>query len=345
MNRISRLLYIGSLAAGAALMTACKKETAYVNSPYHNIESFTVTTADLGALSGAVNGDSIVLYWPSYSAIPAKVAPVIKVSANATITPASGTEVPLATGTKYTVKAQDGQSKDYFLKVVLNQPGIQFNETVSYYALKGQTVSINTNRDVKYLVEDAAKTKAFLVDNDGKEAELNVAFTVREKIHYIDITIPADIAFKEGAYKLKFTSNQVSATSNGNIFAILYPSDRYPRANSLTADITVKRNENITFTGASFTDMQDARVFSYTSSFSEKELGVFKLVSFTETTATYKVPADFPTGTYEVGGWGDDNPNMWIQLRTSDYFNYWNWMNPKKNYADVNGSVKITIKD
>lgn len=345
MNRISRLLYISSFVTGVVLMTSCKKETEYANSPYNKIESFAVTTSDLGTVSGAVNGDSIILYWPSYAVVPQKVAPVIKVSSNAAVTPASGAEVVLATGTKYTVKAQDGKTKDYFLKVVLNQAGIQINENSSYFAEKGKLISINTARDVKYLIEDAAKTKAFLVDKDGKEAELKVAFAVRENAHFLDLTVPADIAFKEGAYQLKFTSGQVSVTSNGSVFAILYPGDKYPKAQNLTTNITAKRNGNITFSGTSFVDMQDARIFSYTSSFSEKELGVFKAVSFTETTATYKVPADFPLGTYEVGGWGDNNPNMWIQLRTSDYFNFYSWINPKKNYVDVNGSIKVTITD
>ena len=343
MNRITRLIYWGLLTAGIALITSCKKETAYADSPYNKIENFAVTTSGTGLINAAVNGDSILVYWPAYAALPATVSPVIRVSDNATITPASGTPVNLVTGTKFTVKSQSGAVKDYFLKLVLNQPGIQFNENISYTAPKGGTFSISTNRDVKYLVEDVASTKAWLVNTAGKEEALNIVFQVRNNIHYVDVTIPENISFSEGAYKLKFTSGQVSAVTGEALVGIIYPESRRPKAAPLTTSITVKRSGNVTFSGTSFVDMKDARVYGYKADWSEREIGTFTLESFTETTATYKVPADFPKGTYELGGF--DDKGMGIQLRTSDFFSFWSWMNTRKNYVEVTGSVTITITD
>lgn len=343
MNHIVRLIYFGSLAVAFALVTSCKKETEYASSPYNKIEGFAVTTEGSGVINAAVNGDSILVYWPTYATLPATVSPVIRVSENATITPASGTAVSLVTGTKFTVTSQSGVAKDYFLKLVLNQPGIQFNENVSYAVTKGGTFSINTNRDVKYLVEDAAGTKAYLVNTEGKEEELRITFQVRNNIHYVDVTVPENIPFSEGAYKLKFTSGQVSAVTAEAIIGIVYPESKRPRATPLTAPVTIKGNGNITFPGTSFVDMKDARVYGYNADWSEREIGTFTLESFTETSATYKVPAGFPKGTYELGGF--DDKGMGIQLRTSDFFSFWSWMNTRKNYVEVTGSVTITITD
>lgn len=343
MNHIVRLIYIGSLVAGMALVTSCKKETGYASSPYNKIESFVVTTGGSGVIYAAVNGDSILVYWPTYTALPATVSPVIRVSDHATVTPASGTAVNLATGTKFTVTSQSGTARNYFLKLVLNQPGIQFNENVSYAVLKGGTFSINTNRDVKYLVEDAASTKAYLVNTAGREEELRVAFQVRNNIHYADVTVPENISFSEGAYQLKFTSGQVSAVTAEALVGIIYPESRRPKATPLTAPVTIKRNSTITFSGTGFVDMKDARVYGYKADWSEREIGTFTLESFTATSATYKVPAGFPEGTYELGGF--DDKGMGIQLRTSDFFSFWSWMNTRKNYVEVTGAVTITITD
>jgi hypothetical protein len=343
MNHIVRLIYLGSLAAGMALITSCKKETEYASSPYNKIENFAVTTDGSGVINAAVSGDSILVYWPAYATLPTTISPVIRVSENATVTPASGTAVNLATGTKFTVTSQSGAARNYFMKLVLNQPGIRFNENISYAVLKGGVFSINTNRDVKYLVEDAASTKAYLVNTAGTEEELRISFQVRNNIHYVDVTIPENIPFSEGAYKLKFSSGQVSAVTAEALVGIIYPESKRPKATPLTASITVKRNSSLTFSGTSFVDMKDARVYGYNADWSEREIGTFALESFTTTSATYKVPADFPKGTYELGGF--DDKGMGIQLRTSDFFSFWSWMNTRKNYLEITGAVRIIITD
>ncbi|WP_142687701.1 hypothetical protein [Chitinophaga polysaccharea] len=342
MNQIVRLIYWGSLA-GMALITSCKKETEHAPSPYNKIESFAVTTDGNGVINAAVNGDSILVYWPAYVTLPATVSPLIRVSDNASVAPASGTAVKLVTGTKFTVTSQSGAARNYFLKLVLNQPAIRFNENVSYAVLKGGTFSINTNRDVKYLVEDATRTKAYLVNPAGKEDVLSISFNVRNNIHYVDVTVPENISFSEGAYKLKFTSDQVSAVTAEALVGIIYPESKRPKAAPLTSSVTIKRNGTITFSGTSFIDMKDARVYGYNADWSEREIGTFALESFTGTTATYKVPADFPKGTYELGGF--DDKGMGIQLRTSDFFSFWSWMNTRKNYVEITGAVTITITD
>ncbi|NIG56391.1 hypothetical protein [Chitinophaga sp. Cy-1792] len=342
MHHSSTYIKIMTLAA-AAWLTGCRKETEYAPSPYKEIESFSVATSANTMMLGAVDGDSILIYWPSYISQPATVMPEIKVSGKATITPASGTAIALATGTKYTVTAADGSKKAYFLKLIINQPGIQVNENASYAAVKGGVISINTNKDVKYLVEDATVTKAALVGSDGKETLLSVAFATRNNVPYIDLTIPDNEAVKPGAYKLKFTSGAVTFTTAAAVAGVLYPATMKPQATTLNEAVSIKRGAEITFKGTGFTDMQDARVWAYSATWAVVELGTLKMVSFTATTATYQVPANFPTGTYQLGAYTDKG--MFIQLRTSDYFPGWNWMNVKKVYADVPGSATITITD
>ncbi|RFS24797.1 hypothetical protein DVR12_06275 [Chitinophaga silvatica] len=339
MNRINRFIYLSLLVA---LIISCKKETEYANSPYNKIESFAITTSG-NTISAALSGDSIIVYWPAYIVLPETVSPVVKVSENATLTPASGTGVALATGTKYTVKSQEGKTKDYFLKLVINQPGIQINENATYAVEKGGTFSINTNRDVKFLIEDVAKTKVFLVDNNDKEVELVLAFNERGGIRFADITVPQNISLSEGGYKLKFSSGQSVFTTSTAIVGILYPVVNYPKADALNTDVTVKRGGNIVFKGTGFIGMQDAYIWGYTATWQIHDIGSFKAVSSTGTTTTYQVPADFPLGTYQLDGY--DEHGMFIQLRTSDFFRSWNHLNPTKNYVNVNGSAKITITD
>src|SRR5690606_26321567 len=136
-------IYLIALVVGV-LALSCKEEeivekiinipgdtvqvTAEVN--YTDILAFTVPGGEEGsALKASVREDSIYLYWPVYWDLPEHIVPEIAVAEKAGISPASGEEVALKTGEAYTVTAEDGTEKAYFLNLVVNQtpPWFQIN--------------------------------------------------------------------------------------------------------------------------------------------------------------------------------------------------------------------------
>ncbi|QEH43733.1 hypothetical protein [Chitinophaga sp. XS-30] len=333
---------------GICLLTfvSCKKETEYAPYPYNDIQSLKITAAD-ETISAALVGDSIVIYWPSYLDMPEKISPQITVSENATVTPASGTEVDFATGTKFSVKAQSGAVKDYFLKIVINQPPIQLaQETyITYLAEKGGTCTFTNGVYLRYVIPDPAVTRFYLIDSSDTEHELAIAFT--EETQDLVVTVPDEDQFGMGGYRIRIVSGTQTLETADHIFGIVYPSSMKGTADALTTSVTVKRGEEITFSGANFFDMKEAIVMTYDANGNESELGTLELVSYTAASATYRVPAGFPTGTRTMGTWAAGSVN--IALRTSDYIGNWSWSAATKVTIPVNapfdGSVSFTVTE
>ncbi len=101
----------------------------------------------------------------------------------------------------------------------------------------------------------------------------------------------------------------------------MYSNSEVPKAGALDADVTIKRGETITFPGQQFFDMKDAVAYTYDDNWNEKEIMTLPLVSSTATSVTYRIPANFPAGTYQFGDWG---PNaLGIRLRITDFAGWW----------------------
>ncbi|WP_119078858.1 hypothetical protein [Chitinophaga alhagiae] len=326
-----------------AMTVACKKETETAPFPYNSIQSFSIETTAAETINGAISGDSIIVYWPSYIPMPATVTPAITISENAEVTPAPGTAVDFKTGTSFTVKAQNGSAKTYFLKVAVNQPPI-IVRNINLSTTKGGTIEVSTDNGILYLARDAALTKFYIIDSSGREKDLSLSFSTNPyKGNIMEIKVPDTDDVKQGAYRIKITSGTQSFISEEYRFAILYPSDKRPEADPLNTPLTVKRGNTITFTGTGFLEMKEARVYGYTPEWAEREIGTLELVSFTATTATYRVPASFPAGVYQLDGYEADG--MFINLRTTDFMGFWSWSKPQKVYVPVSGSAKITITE
>jgi hypothetical protein len=188
------------------IFASCKKETEYAPYPYNSIELLSITAGDNEKINASFHNDSIIIYWPSYLPKPAKITPQITVSENATITPASGTEVAFATGTKFSVKAQSGIVKDYFLKVIVNQPDIQVFEG-TYSTTKGGTITVNNGREMRYLTRDVNLTRFYIVDNANKETQIPIEFADQpDGSPIMRIKVPNTDDIKVGAYKIKIVS-------------------------------------------------------------------------------------------------------------------------------------------
>lgn len=164
------------LAISMLALTCWSCKTEYPSLPYNDIESFSIQDADGKTLSASIVNDQIILYWPPLVEQPESITPTIKISELATITPASGTAIQLQSDKPitYTVRAQDGSSKNYTLIFQYNQPlvkGIMNLLEGKYY------LSYPKNEDLvvrgENILPDETQTKGYLVDKDGKETLLS----------------------------------------------------------------------------------------------------------------------------------------------------------------------------
>ena len=324
-----------------AAFVSCKKETEHAPYPYNNIEKLSIAAGGDDKINASFHNDSIIVYWPSYLPKPAKVTPEIIVSEKATITPASGTEIAFTTGTKFTVKAQNGAAKDYFLKVIVNQPDIQVFES-TYATTKGGTITVNNGQQIRYLARDVNLTSFYIIDNANKETQIPIEFAEQpDGTPIMRIKVPDTDDIKIGAYKIKIVSEERTFISPNAIFGVLYPASAKPTVKAVNTPVTVKQGETITFNGTGFFDMKEARVYAYDANWNEVEVATLALVSATATTATYRIPATFKAGTYQLGGYDADG--IGIQLRITDFIGFWNWNKQTKVYVNVDGATSFTV--
>ncbi|WP_089892492.1 hypothetical protein [Chitinophaga arvensicola] len=133
---ISTIKSLMLCAAGSALLHACKKTEDAPPLPENRILQFAVTNAADGPVQGVINHKdaTIVLYIPYYTAL-LSLQPEIKIPAGATVTPASNTFIQnwavkqaMDSAMTYTVKAKDGSTANYKLRIDGQQPEITVNE-------------------------------------------------------------------------------------------------------------------------------------------------------------------------------------------------------------------------
>src|SRR5699024_6254922 len=115
----------------------------------------------------AIHEDSIIVYWPQRIPGSMDITPTIEVAEKATVSPASGTSIELATGTPVTVTAEDGTQKVYYIKLIQNLPDIFISEGAGagYPISRGSAYEfwINGNTAIRNIYTDALDTKAFAV--------------------------------------------------------------------------------------------------------------------------------------------------------------------------------------
>jgi len=160
---------------GITLFSACKKEYEIAPTPYTEITSFKIPyNAGKDTIVAAVDGENIYVSWPGSTEwpIPETVIPIINISKNASISPASGTEIALIDGLQYQVKAQDGTVKTYTIKLSNGSllPSFQDEET-QMTAIVGQSnfvIRMNNlaldGSDNLYLVNDQNKSYKLILN-------------------------------------------------------------------------------------------------------------------------------------------------------------------------------------
>lgn len=227
------------LAIFMLVLTCWSCKTEYPSLPYNDIESFSIQDADGKTLSASIVNDQIILYWPPLVDQPESITPTIKVSELATITPASGTAIQLQSDKPitYTVRAQDGSSKNYTLIFQYNQPLVKaimnLSEGKYYlnYPKKENLVVRGEN-----ILPDEAQTKGYLVDKDGKETLLS--FSQPPTSFFAQFNTPEDL--KPGIYHIKLISGRYTVLTDA--FEVFLPQIY----SLITLDsYTVKKGENL----------------------------------------------------------------------------------------------------
>ncbi len=268
---------------------ACSKEKVDAPYPYHELKTFKVVAATGDTIQAAVADGSIILYWPFDEPVPATITPLITVSDKATVSPASGTAIAIKDSVSYVVTAQTGAAAAYKLRVIVNQPELQINSGSDMVGQLGANLSIG---GITYLIPDVNVTSAYLVSAKGEETKCTInGFTELGANDYALEMATPDV--DTGSYKLKVISATKTVTSDKAFVKVIYP---LPSVVAPTAAITVKRGQTFTLNGSNMRGMLAGRArLTGGQVYYDLELAEFDLTS-----VTYRIPADFPLGNYNL---------------------------------------------
>ncbi|TWW00761.1 hypothetical protein [Chitinophaga pinensis] len=268
---------------------ACSKEKVEAPYPYHELKTFKIVATTGDTIQAAVADGSIILYWPFDEPVPATITPLISVSDKATVSPASGTAIAIKDSVSYVVTAQTGATASYKLRVIVNQPDLQINDGIDMAGQLGANMSIG---GITYLIPDVNISSAYLVSATGVETKCTInGFTELGANDYALEMATPDV--DTGSYKLKVVSATKTVTSERAFVKVIYP---LPSVVAPTTAITVKRGGTFTLNGTNMRGMLAGRArLTGGQTYYDLELAEFDLTS-----VTYRIPADFPLGNYNL---------------------------------------------
>lgn len=282
------------IIAGGLLLTmaACTKETEYEKYPFKEIAGFSVTNGST-QVAASVSEGKIFLYWPAYMPMPDSVAPVIAVSENATISPASGKNVALESGVVYTVTAEDGQTATYTLQLVVNQPDITIVDAADLNGTLKSTLALDNY--VTGVIPDTAVTRVYLVPATGEAVRVKITELSNSAVERVlmRIEIP-ETGLNTGAYKLRIVSSAKTVTSTRSFIVLAPTPPPVPVPDALTASLSVQQGTTFTITGSGLDGIVEGRIRSS----ADFEYYPLEVVSVTATSATFRVPAGTAAGPY-----------------------------------------------
>ncbi len=330
MNHLkySKLAGILALLIYSTLNTACKKEYEQTPFNYTDILSFSYTDTAGNLQKAAIQGDSIVIYWPDRLTESLTITPAIVVAEKATVTPAPGTPIILADGTPITVTAEDGSTKTYYIKLVQNLPEIIFTTSAVTGELpitlkRGATIYAGLDSGInlpgaffKNFYADAPDTKFSLLTTDDQEIPLS--FTITPEY---SVGLTADFNIDTGRYRMKVVNTgrtQISSTQN---IIVQYNQQIY---STISSGLVLTKGGTVTIPGTynqdfskivsklklvkiKFDYIHTPYPDSYGSVLSIDTLSYeFPYISHTATTATFGVPSNIPTMDHFCG-WHFEN--------------------------------------
>ncbi|SHM17979.1 hypothetical protein [Chitinophaga sp. CF418] len=268
---------------------ACSKETVQAPYPYNELQTFQVVAGVGDTIPAAISNGSIILYWPFDHPLPDSIAPLLSISEHAVVSPASGARVSLKDSVSYVVTAESGAKATYKLRVVVNQPDLLINDETDVVGRLDATTDIG---GITYVIPDTTFTAAYLVAASGATTRCVInSFTELGANEYsVNIATPA---VDTGSYRLRIVSGAQTLTSERDYVKIIYP---FPSVDGVTAAFTLKRGGTFTLSGANMRGMVAGRArLAGGQTYYNLELVAFDLTS-----VTYRIPAAFPLGNYNL---------------------------------------------
>ena len=185
MKQFSKVVLMLGACAWTLLQSCSKTEYEYEKRTYKNIESFVLMGYAGDSINASVNNGNIIVYWAAETELPKTIKPRIVVSDHATVSPASGTEVPFSSETVYKVTAEDGSVQTYHLKPVINHavPRISSISPGNLHWISGTQVTVSGEY---FLTGDTSDVHVYAQRlRDGFEFDLPVDYA---KISMTSIT-------------------------------------------------------------------------------------------------------------------------------------------------------------
>ncbi len=303
MNRTVFICFCTCVTIAFLTLVSCKKE--YEKLPYNIIEQFLVDDGDGNTIKAVIGADqSILLYWPPFHPIPDSINPVIVVSENASVSPASGHTIALEEGTVYTVTAENGTVSQYHFKPMFNNPVPEF------YVLDSTLLSFERKMIIRgeHIIPDTSETRLYLTGEDNNDIQIYPF----EKIFSttIETQLPQNVA--EGYYYIKMVSGR-NTVMKGPYKIRTYDN---PFANNTTysytfneAGQTLAKGSNVSFSfttsGGEIADYFIARQRLWLASNVDGYSRLYEAerVSLTENTVVFRLPDDLPAGNIMAVVW------------------------------------------
>lgn len=292
-KRFSASSYCLLLFCLLSLFSACKKE--YEDFPYADIVSFTIKDADGNPLKAVIDEKNLTIYWPSGQAVPDNIVPTIVVSERANVSPASGQSVAFKETTRFVVTAQNGTTKEYLIKKVINQPLLKINISsgISVYNTKNfvnRGSNINVTGD--NIIANKEQTKAFLV-NTANNTEKEIAIAT---ITPIALSVTVDNTIPDGTYQLKIVSGQRSVVFE-RAFGVTDSRPVITPIELSAIKLTLKLGEEFVLNGTNRIELVNK--FSISNAATKQTYDL--IIKETKTgQLTLKVPDNLPTGNYDL---------------------------------------------
>lgn len=276
-------------------------------SGYTQIESFTFKDTQNNAINAAITDDVIVITWSSYMALPETIKPEIVLGTEASISPASGAEVPFKDGTAYTVTSKAGTTKKYTIKIDIRQ-----KEPKSWtfnggdFLTKGfvqKMINGGSSNTIDNLWLSLKDTRVYFIDAADKKTEYTAEiiylgvggaplFPNYGVYYFLPDNMPVgkyDMRIKNGAYILQNTSVD-------NRFKVEVAEPDYFSAERYGSPIEKKAGETFEIRGGMMNTITAAVVYNNKTKTLTYPL---EIVSLTPYRAVLKVPSVVPAGIYD----------------------------------------------
>ena len=305
MNIIRTLSFLLCIAA---LLTACKKE--YTDYPFNEITSFSVKDTGNNTIKAIIIKDRLLIYWPAHTSVTDRIVPEGLIAQKAEITPQSGQKIPFKEGFEYTVTAQNGIAKKYFLKPFINQPAPDFSIDYEKYKVGGSMLIRG-----EPILLDPSQTFIRLINEEEQVFDQKEDLSITYESLRFTVAVP-----NTGTYLLQVINGKYQFEETIKV-EYSDPSFYLPSALTLKRGETTEFKINYTLATGK-TKITSLKIL-------HQESNVYyelPIISAKTNFVTVQIPADLPLGEYTKG-----------QV-TSD-------LNPEPITKSFSSSKKITVTD